>query len=54
MEADGVWKAAEYGAFPHPLENASRFPQLPQAQLLLNLLKKGTKKPQNCSGVADS
>ena len=30
VEADGVWKAAEDGTFPHPLENASRFPQLPQ------------------------
>jgi hypothetical protein len=30
VEADGIWKAAEYGAFPHPLENATRFPQLPQ------------------------
>jgi hypothetical protein len=32
VEADGVWKAAEYAAFPHPLENAARFPHLPQAQ----------------------
>jgi hypothetical protein len=31
VEADGVWKAAEYGAFPHPLENAARFPHLPHA-----------------------
>jgi hypothetical protein len=54
MEADGVWKAAEYGAFPHPLENASRFPQLPQAQLLLNVLEKRTQMPRSCSGVADS
>jgi hypothetical protein len=30
VEADRMWKAAEYGAFPHPLENAPRFPQLPQ------------------------
>jgi hypothetical protein len=40
MEAAGVWKAAEYGVFPHPSENASRFPQLPQAQLLLHVLER--------------
>lgn len=63
MEADGVWKAAEYGPFPHPLENASRFPQLPQAQLPLNVLEKRTRKSPGtvpglltvrCSAVADS
>ncbi len=36
VEADGVWKAAEYGAFPHPLENATRFPQLPQPRPTTN------------------
>ena len=44
VEADGVWKAAEYDAFPHPLENAPRFPHLPQAQLLLRVRKsRGTR-----------
>ena len=42
VEADGVWKAAR-GAFPHPLENASRFPHLPQPQPTNGRRK--TKKP---------
>lgn len=33
VEADGLWKADEYAVFPHPLENAARFPHLPQPQL---------------------
>jgi hypothetical protein len=46
VEADGVWKAAEYGAFPHPLENAARFPHLPQAQLTTaTRTKKETQSP---------
>jgi len=32
MEGDGLWKAA-VGTFPQPLENASRFPHLPQPLL---------------------
>jgi hypothetical protein len=32
MEADRLWKAA-FGTFPQPLENATRFPQLPQPLL---------------------
>jgi len=35
VEADEVWKAGEYAAFPHLLENAPRFPRLPQPQLRL-------------------
>jgi hypothetical protein len=34
VEADEAWKAGEYAAFPPPLENAPRFPRLPQPQLL--------------------
>ncbi len=51
MEADGVWEAAEYGAFPHPLENASRFPQLPQAQLLLRVLERTEETPGTDPGL---
>ena len=42
MEAAGLWKAAPRSrrAFPQPLENAARFPQLPQP---LPLEKGGTK-----------
>lgn len=55
VEADGVWKAAEYGAFPHPLENAARFPQLPQPLATTTKLKKNpTKTPLAWPGVADS
>jgi hypothetical protein len=44
VEADGVWKAAEYGAFPHPLENAARFPHLPQA--LTTAARSSGKRPK--------
>jgi hypothetical protein len=54
VEADGVWKAAEYGAFPHPLENAARFPQLPQPLATTRLKKTLTKTPLARPGVADS
>ena len=54
VEADGVWKAAEYGAFPHPLENAARFPHLPQPQATTRLKKNLTKIPLAWPGVPDS
>ena len=54
VEADGVWKAAEYGAFPHPLENAARFPQLPQPPAATSAKKSPTKTPLARPGVADS
>ncbi len=43
MEADEMWEAAEYGTFPHPLENAPRFPQLPQAATPTTCIEKYRK-----------
>lgn len=59
VEADVVWKAAEYGAFPHHLENAARFPHLPQAQPTTTTcrtekLRNRGHANENCPAVADS
>lgn len=54
VEADVMWKAADYGAFPHPLENAARFPQLPQPQSTTKIKTNLTKTPLTRPGVADS